>query len=153
VRFLDFVSSSELRALYHLAQFVVFPSLFEGGGFPVLEAFREETPIACSAVTSLPEYGGDAILLFDPTSVESIAQAIHRMTMDVQLRTKLRQRGAARISSFTWERTAKMYRALYRKVAGHPLTDEERHSLASDWAHTQQFAVDSLGTTRCAVQH
>jgi glycosyltransferase involved in cell wall biosynthesis len=130
VRFLGFVSPTELRALYHLAQFVVFPSLFEGGGFPVLEAFREGTPVACSAVTSLPEYGGDAVHLFDPTSVESIAEALRRMTMDAELRAELRQRGTARIRLFTWERTGKMYRALYRKAAGHRISDEDRYLLA-----------------------
>lgn len=131
VHFLGFVSPQELQALYYLAQFVVFPSLFEGGGFPVLEAFREGTPVTCSAVTSLPEYVGDAALLFDPASVESIAEAVRRMTMDVELRAELHQRGTTRILLFTWERTAKMYRALYRKVTGRRLSDEERSLLAS----------------------
>ena len=136
VRFLGFVSSTELRVLYHLAQFVVVPSLFEGGGFPVLEAFREGVPVTCSDVTSLPEYGGDAVLLFDPTSVESIAAAIRRMSTEPELRARLRQRGTDRIRLFTWERTAKMYRALYRKVAGHPLSDAEHHLLANVEMHT-----------------
>lgn len=142
VRFLGFVSPTELRALYHLAQFVVFPSLFEGGGFPVLEAFREGTPVTCSGVTSLPEYGGDAVLLFDPTSVESISEAMLRMATDAKLRATLRQRGAARIRLFTWERTARAYRALYRKMAGRPLSDEERHLLANDWVLGQ--SVDGV---------
>ena len=132
VRFLGFVSPTELRALYQLAQFVMLPSLFEGGGFPVLEAFREGAPVACSEVTSLPEYGGDAVLLFDPASVENMAEAMRRMSTERELRTTLRQRGTARIHLFTWERTAKMYRALYRQVAGRPLSDEDRHLLAND---------------------
>ncbi len=150
VRFLGFVSPTELRALYHLAQFVLFPSLFEGGGFPILEAFREGTPVTCSGVTSLPEYGGDAVLLFDPTSVESIAEAVRRMTTDAELRTTLCQRGVARIRLFTWERTAKAYRALYRKVAGHPLSDEERYLLANDRVCGE--SVDGVGVVPCAVQ-
>jgi len=129
VRFLGFVRPAELRALYHLAQFVIFPSLFEGGGFPVLEAFTEGVPVACSAVTSLPECGGDAVLLFDPTRVESIAEALHRMTVDAELRATLRQRGMVRARFFTWERTAKAYRALYRQVAGRRLSEEERRLL------------------------
>lgn len=130
VSFLGFVDATDLRALYHLAQFVVHPSLFEGGGLTVLEAFREGTPLACSSVTSLPEYAGDAALFFDPTSVESIADALRRMSTDPELRAKLIQRGKTRVRKFTWERTARGYRALYRLTAGHALTEEERTLLS-----------------------
>jgi glycosyltransferase involved in cell wall biosynthesis len=132
VRFLDFVSPTDLRALYRLAQFLVFPSLFEGGAFPLLEAFREGTPAACSAVTSLPEYGGDAALYFDPTSTPSIAAAIMRMATDPELRATLRRRASARSRLFDWERTARGYRALYRKAAGRPLSAEDQHLLMGD---------------------
>jgi glycosyltransferase involved in cell wall biosynthesis len=132
VRFLGFVSPTELRALYHLAQFVVFPSLFEGGGFPVLEGFREGAPVACSAVTSLPEYGGDAVLLFDPTSVQSIASAMLRMASDDGLRATLRRRGTERMKLFSWDRAAKACRAVYRKVAGRHLSDEDVRLLANE---------------------
>jgi glycosyltransferase involved in cell wall biosynthesis len=125
VRFLGFIEPEELRALYHLAQFVIHPSLFEGGGLPILEAFREGTPVACSNLTSLPEYAGDAALYFDPTNAESIADAAMRMMKDESLRELLRERGKARIESFTWERTARMYRALYRKVGGVVLSEED----------------------------
>lgn len=125
VHFLGFVSPEDLIGLYHLAQFVVFPSLFEGGGVPVLEGFREGAPVACSDVTSLPEYGGDAVLLFDPTSVRSIASAMRIMATDAELRARLRSRGAERIRLFSWERAAKAYRALYRKVARRHLSDED----------------------------
>jgi len=118
VRFLGFVSPLELRALYQLAQFVVIPTLFEAGCLPMFEAWREGTPVACSTVTSLPEEAGDAALLFEPTSVENVADAVYRMTTDSKLREILRQRAACRIRLFTWERTARMYRALYRKTAG-----------------------------------
>ncbi len=131
VFFLGFVHPAELRALYRLAQFLVFPSLFEGGGFPVVEAFSEGTPVACSALTSLPEYGGDAVLPFDSASVESVAQAVFRMATDPELRATLRTRGAVRAGIFSWERTAKAYRALYRKVAGHPLSDQDQRLLSS----------------------
>ncbi len=131
VRFLGFVGPDELRAIYRLAQFVIYPSLFEGGGLPVLEAFHEDVPVACSSVTSLPEYAGNAALFFDPTSVEGIADALRRMNSDARLRERLRQRGIERAQLFTWERTAKAYRALYRKVAQYPLSDEEQALLAS----------------------
>lgn len=130
IRFLGFVGPRELRVLYRLAQFVIHPSLFEGGGLPVLEAFLEGTPVACSNVTSLPEYAGDAALYFDPASVESIAEATKQMAENGALRARLREHGTARVRLFTWERTAKMYRALYRKVAGLVLSEEDKSLLA-----------------------
>ena len=131
VSFPGFVSSVELRALYRLASFMVFPSLFEGGGFPILEAFREGVPVATSSVTSIPEYAGDAALFFDPNSVESIASALERMHADAALRVDLAKRGSERIKLFSWDRTARAYRAVYRKVAGQTLRDEEELLLQS----------------------
>ena len=131
VQFLGFIEPNDLRALYHLAQFVIHPSLFEGGGLPILEAFREGAPVACANVTSLPEYAGNAALYFDPTSVTSIADAAKRMTTDAALRESLCARGAVRVREFTWERTARMYRALYRQIAGQRLSDSERDLLAN----------------------
>jgi glycosyltransferase involved in cell wall biosynthesis len=131
VCFLGYVDSSEVRAIYRLAQFVVLPTLFEGGGFPIVEAFNEGVPVACSDVTSLPEYGSDAVLLFDPTSVENIAKAIYRMTLDSELRESLRRRGVARARLFTWEKTAKTYRALYRLLAGRSLSAEDQCLLST----------------------
>jgi glycosyltransferase involved in cell wall biosynthesis len=104
---------------------VVFPSLFEGAGFPILEAFKEGTPVTSSGVTSIPEYAGDAALFFDPDSVESIARAIERMHDDAATRVELAKRGSERIKRFSWDRTARAYRAVYRKIGGQPLSDEE----------------------------
>ena len=107
VRFLGFVEPTDLRALYRLAQFVVYPSLFEGGGLPVLEAFHEGVAVTCSNVTSLPEYAGDAAFLFDPSRVDDIADALLQMSTDGGLRETLRQRGTSRVRLFNWERTAR----------------------------------------------
>ncbi len=151
VRFLGFVSQADLRALYHLAQFVVIPSLFEGGGFPLMEAFREAVPVASSTATSLAEYAGDAALLFDPTSVESIAETLRRMATDAGLRRALRQRGRQRTGLFSWERTAKAFRALYRKVAGRSLTGEEEWLLSHGWTssanQTTHGAIPNTGNS------
>ncbi len=132
MRFLGFVSPQTLRGLYAAAQFLVFPSLFEGGGFPILEAFYEGTPVTCSNVTSLPEYAGDAALLFDPASVDQIASAMHRLALEPDLRSALRDKGSMRIERFTWERAATGYRAIYRSVAGGPLSEEDRSLLAEN---------------------
>jgi glycosyltransferase involved in cell wall biosynthesis len=132
VTFLGFVSPLEVRALYRLAQFVVFPSLFEGAGLPVIEAFQEGVAVTCSDIPPLREYGGDAVLTFDPHSTDSIAASLLRISSDEALREQLRARGRERSRLFTWERTGRTYRALYRKVAGVPLTEEDLHLLARD---------------------
>jgi glycosyltransferase involved in cell wall biosynthesis len=136
VRFLGFVSPTELCCLYRLADCLVFPSIFEGGGLPVLEAFREGTPVACSAATSLPEYAGGAALLFDPLSIESIAGALAAMFTDDSLREKLRNAGRKRVERFSWKDTAKQYRAVYRKLSGATLSEEDRalmQTVMLDW--------------------
>ncbi len=131
VMFLGFVSPVELRSLYRLARFVVFPSLFEGAGLPVIEAFQENVAVTCSDIPPLREYGGDAVLTFDPHSADSIAASLLRISREEGLREQLRARGTERAKLFTWERTGKAYRALYRKVAGVPLSEEDLHLPAS----------------------
>lgn len=133
VQFLGMVSPEELRAIYRMAQFVIVPTLFEAASGPVFEAWQEGVPVACSAVTSLPEQAGNAALLFDPLSVETIADAILRMTSDEILRRDLAEKGRYRLRDFDWERTAKAYRAVYRRAARYPLTEEDRWLLSWDW--------------------
>jgi glycosyltransferase involved in cell wall biosynthesis len=117
VRFLGFVPPEELKALYRLATFVVFPSLFEGGGLPVVEAFHEDVALACSSSTGLPEYAGDGALVFDATSVEAIADALLTLNSDDALRARLRAVGRQRAELFTWQRAAEEYLRLYRRLA------------------------------------
>jgi glycosyltransferase involved in cell wall biosynthesis len=125
VRFLGMIPPEHLRAMYRLAHFTVFPTLFEGAGLPLVEAWTEGSPITCSAATSLLELAEDAALLFDPNSVESIAEAVAKMVSDVSLREALIERGFARLNHFNWETTAKAYRAVYRRAAGRCLSDED----------------------------
>jgi len=117
IRMLGYVPGNHLRALYRLAEFVVFPSLFEGGGFPLIESWAESTPVACSATTALGERAGDAAQTFDPESVDEIAEALRRMYTDADLRSQLVKRGNERIKEFSWEQTGRAYRHLYREVA------------------------------------
>lgn len=131
VSFLGFVEPAVVRILYRTASFVVLPTLFEGGCLPMLEAFREGTPVACSTVTHLPEQAGDAALLFDPTSVDSIADAMHAMEHDSLLRTTLVERGRARAEWFSARRAALTYRALYRHMGGRVLVPEDKALLVS----------------------
>jgi glycosyltransferase involved in cell wall biosynthesis len=138
VRFLGMIPPEHLRALYRLARFVVIPSLFEAASGPLFEAWQDDTPVACSMVTSLPEQAGDAALLFDPASVEGIAEAVAEMASDDNLLQDLRRRGRRRLQGFSWERTAKAYRAIYRRAAGVALSEEDRSLLNWDWMREPQ---------------
>ena len=134
VHFLGMVPPADLRAIYRLAQFMVFPSLFEGAGVPLVEAWNEGTPVTCAAVTSIAEQAGDAALLFDPTSVQAIANAVEKIATDRSLQETLTRLGFEQLKNFNWETTAKTYRAVYRRAAGQPLTEEDQWILTGDQA-------------------
>jgi len=131
VHFLGFVTSRELYCLYRLSRGVVFPSYFEGWGLPIGEAFLAGIPTACSNVTSLPMQAGDAALLFDPDDPEEIADAIRRLWTDELLRETLVRRGRCRVGRFSWDRTARIFRAHYRRIADRALTGEDEVLLAT----------------------
>ncbi len=133
VTFPGLLPFEELNALYRAAQFVFVPTLFEAASAPVFEAWQQGVPVACSTVTSLPEQVADAALLFDPFSVKEIASALARMTADLTLREDLRRLGTLRLKDFSLERTAKAYRAIYRRAAGRELNEEDRWILGRDW--------------------
>lgn len=133
VRFLGFLTETDLRAVYRLAQFLVLPSLFEADSCPIHEAWSEGIPVASSNHTALPDQVGDAGLLFDANDISAIAEALERMATDASLRTRLQQFGARRVQDFSWERTAKAFRAVYRRAAGLTLNDEDRWLLKWDW--------------------
>lgn len=135
IRFTGITEYIELSIFYRLAQFVIVPTLFEAMSGPLFEAWQYGAPVACSAVTSLPEQAADAALLFDPFSVEEIADAIKKLASDENLRAELRMRGYQRLKNFDQERTAKAYRAVYRRAAGIKLNDEDEYLLNRDWTH------------------
>lgn len=130
VHTLGFVTPGELLALYDLCEAVVFPSRFEGWGMPVVEAMRAGTPVACSRVTCLPDIVGDAALLFDPNDPDDIAAAVQRLWCDADLRRDLASRGSRRVTTLTWDRVARRFRAHYRRLGNRPLTDEDERLLA-----------------------
>lgn len=141
VRFLGMVPAVDLRAIYRLAQFVVIPTLFEASSAPLLEAWHDGAPTACSTVTALPEQAGDAALLFDPLSVEAMAGAMARLATDANLRDELRRKGRARLQRFTWDRAARGYRAAYRRSGARSLNEDDHALLADDWS--RQDAVET----------
>jgi glycosyltransferase involved in cell wall biosynthesis len=119
VRFPAWVSAEELEGLWALADAFAFPSLYEGFGLPVLEAMARGVPVACSNASSLPEVAGDAALLFDPDDEPALAEALRRLLADAALREQLRERGLARVAEFTWQRTARLTLASYRRALDH----------------------------------
>lgn len=133
VQFLGYLPEDDLRAVFQLAQFLVLPTLFEADSCPIYEAWAEGLAVASSNHTALPDQTGDAALLFDAADVDAIADAIRKMALDPHLRADLITRGRHRVLDFDWTRTAKAYRAVYRRAAGRSLCDEDRWLLEWDW--------------------
>lgn len=116
VRFPSWVDQADLEGLYALATAFVFPSLYEGFGFPVLEAMRRGVPVACSDRSTLPELAGDAALMFDPEDPEAIHTALVRLLGDAPLRERLRRAGPEQAARFNWDATATATAAVYERT-------------------------------------
>jgi glycosyltransferase involved in cell wall biosynthesis len=113
-----YVSDEEKVALLAGAEALVYPSLYEGFGLPVIEAMACGTPVLTSNLSALPETAGDAALLVDPHSVEGIAAGIERLLTDSALRERLRSAGFARAGTFSWEETARRTAEVLRRGSG-----------------------------------
>jgi glycosyltransferase involved in cell wall biosynthesis len=113
----DYVPFSLLVTLIRGARAVVFPSLYEGFGLPVLESMVLGTPVVTSRESSIPEVAGDAALLVDPYSTDEIAAAIRTIVNDADLRAELSQRGRMQAANFSIDRYRERVGALYRALA------------------------------------
>ena len=111
------VWNDELVALYNRAEALVFPSLYEGFGLPVLEAMACGCPVLCSNVTSLPEVAGDAALFIEPKDDDAIAGAMRRVIEDKDLRRSLSERGIQRAALFDWRKMVVETVLAYREIA------------------------------------
>jgi glycosyltransferase involved in cell wall biosynthesis len=107
VHLLDYVPDDDLAGLYSGAKVFVFPSLYEGFGFPILEAMACGTPVVCSNTSSLPEVAGEAALLVDPEDTSALVTAIGRLLADAPLQASLAAKGLEQMKRFSWERAAK----------------------------------------------
>lgn len=116
VRILGWLSDGEIEGLYALATVFALPSREEGFGLPILEAMRRGTPVACSDRSTLPEVAGDAADLFDPDDATSVAATLDRLIGSPRRRGELRSRGLERCELFTWERSARLTLAAYRRA-------------------------------------
>jgi len=118
VRFLPYLSQSDLIALYAGALLSVYPSLVEGWGIPVCESLALGTPVITSNTSAMPEAGGDHARYFDPNSTEAIADAIQDGVEDyVPAFAAVRDAAVARARTFTWRRTAEGVLQAYRDAA------------------------------------
>jgi glycosyltransferase involved in cell wall biosynthesis len=112
-------SDTELRDLYRGCEALVFPSLYEGFGLPVLEAMACGAPVIASRRASLPEVVGEAGILFDPERPDEIAEAVRRLASQPELRERLTRMGEERAARFTWERTGiETAELLFRTATG-----------------------------------
>ncbi len=116
VLFPGYIEAADKSALLSGATAFVFPSLYEGFGFPVLEAMRCGVPVLCSHTSSLPEVAGDAALLIDPLNIQSIADGLTRIVSDQALRQKLIDAGYQQSKRFMWQTCADVVLQVFQQV-------------------------------------
>jgi glycosyltransferase involved in cell wall biosynthesis len=117
VRWIQYVASEDLPALYTGAEAFVFPSLKEGFGLPLLEAMGCGAPVVASNSAAIPEVVGDAALLVEPTSIQEWYLAFEKI-LDPALAADLKRKGQARISLFRWDHSASQTLAAFKMLAG-----------------------------------
>jgi glycosyltransferase involved in cell wall biosynthesis len=118
IRHLGFVSEAEKWALLRNCTLLVYPSLYEGFGLPVLEGMAAGAPVITSNLSSMPEIAGDAAVLVDPTSADAIADAICDLFSDPEKRRILSTRGLQNVMQYTWEGTAAGTLQIYKSQQG-----------------------------------
>ena len=111
-----FASESQLLELYSKATAFVFPSLYEGFGIPVLEAFASNCPAIISNTSSLPEIGGDAAVYFDPYSIDDMRNTIELVITSPELQKEMIKKGKELVKQFTWEKCARETMEVYKSL-------------------------------------
>jgi glycosyltransferase involved in cell wall biosynthesis len=106
-----------LASVYARAIALVYPSLYEGFGMPILEAMINRCPVLIPKLSCFPEIAADAALYFDPAQADGTMEVLSRLARDASLRRQLAEAGARRAACFTWQRSAALHAALYRSLA------------------------------------
>jgi len=127
VHLLGRVDDAVVAALYLQATALAFPSLFEGLGIPILEAFENDLPVVTTRASCIPEVAGDAAVYADGYSADSLADAIATICTDSKTRERCRQRGRELLRDFDWRQTGRQFLACYRSVSGIGVTPEDEH--------------------------
>jgi glycosyltransferase involved in cell wall biosynthesis len=134
VRFLGYVPRRDLSGLFSGATALVYPSLLEGFGLPIVEAMACGAPVITSNNSSMREVAGDAAVLVDPRDVREITEAMARVAEDSGLRKELSARGLKRAAEFSWKRTAELTMDVYREAVGRGLKPATTCALSVDAA-------------------
>jgi len=113
---LKWVPNEALRVLMQSATALVYPSLYEGFGLPVLEGFAAGIPVISSETTSIPEVAGDAAWLVEPTSIDEISFAMEKLAEDKKLAAEMVERGSLRLQQFSWASCAERTRSVYQTM-------------------------------------
>ncbi len=113
VHLVGFIEDEKIPSFYQHATGVVFPSLYEGFGFPILEGMASGVPVITANVSSMPEVAGDATLLVDPYLVDEIAYSMQRLLTETELRQTLIEKGLERSKLFSWDTAAKKLKNIY----------------------------------------
>ncbi|MCB9078959.1 MAG: glycosyltransferase family 4 protein, partial [Anaerolineaceae bacterium] len=116
VHFLGYLSDEQLAAVFSGCQFIIYPSLYEGFGIPLIEAFAYGKPVLCSHITSLPEIGGDAASYFDPRKPVEIVQAIETLLDQPQLAETLIERGYQQLTKFDQAVMTRRYVEIFDQI-------------------------------------
>ena len=115
---LNYISDEQLAKITASAYALVYPSLFEGFGLPILEAMQAATPVICSDTSSMPETAGSAALFADPNNPDAIAKQMLALYKDESLRDQLIQKGKEQAAEFSWDKTANLvWDAILKTVA------------------------------------
>ena len=112
----DYLCDAEVQQLYQKAKLYVFPSINEGFGIPVLEAFKYQVPVVIANNTCLPEVAGQGAKSFNPFSVQDMANAISTLLKDEALRQTYIEKGNAQLQNFSWDKTAGALMQLFKKA-------------------------------------
>ncbi|MBW1690536.1 MAG: glycosyltransferase family 4 protein [Deltaproteobacteria bacterium] len=120
IHYIGYVDRGELAEYYRNALCLLFPSLYEGFGFPILEAMACGTPVISSNISSMPEIAGDAAILVDPYNVVALAKAMHKVLTDGKLRKVLIKKGFGRVKNFSWEQCATDTLKVFSLLADRP---------------------------------
>jgi len=116
VLFLHNTTTDELKAIYQMAEVMVYPSFFEGFGLPVLEAQASGCAVITSNISSLPEAGGNGAIYINPEDISQIGYSINSLLSDIQFKNKLIQKGTANAALFSEKLVAERLMKLYTKL-------------------------------------
>jgi len=111
-----YLDRGNLLTMYKNAFMYVFPSINEGFGLPILEAFKFQLPLLIANNTCMPEVAGDAAIGFDPYHVDDLVNQLNRLIQDEQLRTELIQKGNARLLDFDWKKSCDQLLDIFKQA-------------------------------------